>query len=182
MTRIRTFAPEQMTEAQRRVYDATVAGKRGRAPAPLNAWLRSPELAARAQSLGEFVRYDTTLSPRFSELAILVVARIWTAHVEWRAHKSEALKAGLPSEIIDDIADRRRPRMASAEELLVYDFVHSLCVDHAVPEALYQQAVAVFGEDAVVELVGILGYYTLVAMTLNTFEVSLPDGTEPDLK
>src|SRR5579862_7878312 len=104
MPRIKLPEPSEMSEAQRRVYDAAVAGRRGRAPMPLLAWLASPEFADRAQSLGEFLRYQTTLSPRLSELAILVVARFWTSHYEWFAHKKEALKAGLDEAVISDIA------------------------------------------------------------------------------
>jgi len=170
-----------MTEEQRRVYDATVAGKRGRAPAPLMAWLASPVLADRAQKLGEFARYDTTFPPRLSELAILVVARYWTAQYEWTAHKAEALKAGWDLATIDEIANRRRPQFKNADERVVYDFSLTLNQTHAIPTELYQTAIDVLGERAVVELVGILGYYTLISMTLNTFEISPPDGKPAEL-
>src|SRR2546426_12540188 len=103
MPRITIPTPAEMNDEQRQVYEATVAGRRGRAPAPLLVWLQSPELANRAQKLGELVRYETTLPPRLSELAILVVARFWTAHYEWFAHKREALKAGVDPGVIDDI-------------------------------------------------------------------------------
>jgi 4-carboxymuconolactone decarboxylase len=90
MTRLTFPCVHDMTDAQRTVYDATVAGRRGRVPAPVLAWLHSPELASRAQRLGEFVRDETTLNPRLSELAILVVARHWTSQYEWAAHEAEA--------------------------------------------------------------------------------------------
>jgi 4-carboxymuconolactone decarboxylase len=93
--RVRDLKPEEMSPAQRQVADEAAAGKRGRVPAPLRAWLHSPELGARAQRLGEFLRYDTVLGPYLSELAILVTARAWTAHYEWYAHKREGLKAGI---------------------------------------------------------------------------------------
>lgn len=181
MPRIKIRQPEDMNEQQRRVYDETVAGRRGRIPAPLVAWLESPVLADRAQKLGEFVRYETSLPPRLSELAILVVARHWTAQFEWTSHKAEALKSGLHPEIIDDIANRRPPRFKNPDEPVVFEFSATLSQTHAVPEELYNKAVATFGLRGVVELVGILGYYTLISMTLNTFEIE-PEGHAPELK
>jgi 4-carboxymuconolactone decarboxylase len=181
MARVKIRTPEEMTEEQRRVYNDTMAGRRGRMPAPLVAWLESPVLADRAQKLGEFVRYETSLPPRLAELAILTVARCWTAQFEWTAHKAEALKAGLDPGIIDDIADRRSPRFKNADEPVIYDFSSALLQTHVVPDDLYRKAVETFGQRGVVELVGILGYYTLISMTLNTFEIQ-PEGSVPELK
>lgn len=174
--RLRDLTREDMSEAQRRVADEAASGKRGRVPAPLRAWLHSPELGARAQRLGEFCRYDTGLEPRLSELAILVVARTYTSHYEWYAHEREALKAGLDPAIIDDIAARRVPRFADGKTQSVYDYVSSLLTTHRVPDAVHAAAIREFGEQGVVELVGVLGYYILVAMTLNAFEIGLPEG------
>jgi 4-carboxymuconolactone decarboxylase len=176
MARVKIRTREEMSEEQRRVYDETVAGRRGRVPAPLVAWLESPVLADRAQKLGEFVRYETSLLPRLSELAILVVARYWTAQFEWTAHKAEALKAGLDPAVIDDIANHRAPKFKHADEPVVYDFCMALVQTHFVSHELYQNAVVTLGPKGVVELVGILGYYTLISMTLNTFEIE-PEGT-----
>lgn len=180
MVRIKIRTPEEMNAEQRRVYDETVRGRRGRMPAPLAAWLESPVLAERAQKLGEFLRYETSLPPRLSELAILVVARHWTAQFEWSAHKAEALKAGLDPEIVEHIAHRRAPHFKNAEEAVVYDFSVNLNQNHVVPEAIYQKAIATIGLRGVVELVGILGYYTLISMTLNSFEIE-PEGRAPEL-
>jgi 4-carboxymuconolactone decarboxylase len=179
MTRI--VMPAALTEEQQRVVDETVAGLRGRVPAPLVPWLASPELASRAQRLGEFVRFQTSLPPRLSELAILVTARFWTAQYEWYAHKKLALKTELDPAIIDDIAARRAPRFRAADEQIVYDFSRRLHENHTIDADLYRLAVETLGEQAVVELVGILGYYTLVSMTLNVFEIGLPDGASPEL-
>lgn len=175
MSRIRLLDPAQMTDAQRVAYDATVSGRRGRAPAPFLAWLHSPELAGRAQALGEFVRYLTTLSPRLSELAILVVARYWTSQYEWVIHKAEALKAGVSQAVVDDIAHRRTPRFERPDERAVFDFAMSLNYDKVVPDAVYRAAVEAVGEQGVVELVGLLGYYSLISMTLNAFEIEAPN-------
>src|ERR1700712_5278889 len=119
--RLPDLRPEDMTPAQRRVADAAVSGKRGRIPAPLRAWLHSPEMGNRAQSLGEFLRYDTSLGPYLSELAILVTARGWTSHYEWFAHQREGLKAGMEPHVIDAIAARQVPDLADPRVRLVYD-------------------------------------------------------------
>ena len=180
--RFKPPAREEMTEAQRRVVDAAIAGKRGTAPAPLLAWLASSELADRAQRLGEFVRYDTTLPPALSELAILVTARFWTSHYEWHAHKREALKAGIDPAVIEAIAERKPPELADRKAQLVYEVSKALHETHAVPPSLFAAAEEALGRRGLVELIGIHGYYTLISMTLNAFEIGLPDGAAPELK
>ncbi|MGH7104525.1 MAG: carboxymuconolactone decarboxylase family protein [Acetobacteraceae bacterium] len=165
-----------MSAAQRRVADEAVAGKRGRVPAPLRAWIHSPEMAARAQRLGEFLRYETVLGPRLSELAILVTARYWTAHYEWEVHKREALKAGLESAIIAAIAGRRAPPITDGKTQVVYDYAEALHRERNIPDSLHARAIGELGEQGVVELVGLLGYYTLVSMTLNAFAIGEPSG------
>lgn len=179
--RLKDLSPDEMSDAQRRVAEEASSGKRGHVPAPLRAWLHSPELGARAQRLGEFVRYDTILGPRLSELAILVTARFWTSHYEWYAHKREGLKAGIEPEIVADIAARRVPAFTDARDQLVYDYAVALHHDRTISPELHARAVAGLGAQGVVELVGVLGYYTLVAMTLNAFEIGLPAGEISDL-
>lgn len=178
--RLRELKPEEMTDEQRRVAEEAIGGKRGHLPAPLRAWLHSPELGARAQRLGEFVRYDTSLEPRLSELAILVTARFWSSHFEWHAHKIKALEAGLEESLIEAIRLRREPSFASRRDQLVYDYARALHETHFVPEPLHAAALELFGEKGLADLVGILGYYTFVAMTLNAFEIGLPEGKLPD--
>ena len=179
--RVRDLTPEQMTSAQRRVAEAAAAGKRGSVPAPLRAWLHSPEMGDLAQRLGEFLRYDTSLGPALSELAILVTARFWTSHYEWHAHKRLALKAGIDPAVIGDIAARRAPALADPKAQAVYDYATALHERHEVSDATHAAALAALGEAGVVELVGLLGYYTLVSMTLNAFQIGLPEGEPPEL-
>ena len=181
MARIQLPPLQEMTAEQKAVYDEAASGRRGRAPAPMIAWLQNPELARRAQKLGELLRYETSLPPRLSELAILIVARHWTSHFEWRAHKQEALKAGIPSVVIATIASRKVPDLATDSERAVYRIATTLLETRAVPDALYQEGVRALSERGVVDLIGILGYYTLVAMTLNTFEIGLPEALQADL-
>jgi len=181
MPRITAIDPDQLDAEQRLVLEETVAGKRGRVPAPMNAWIKSPEYARRVQKLGEFLRYDTTLPPTLSELAILLVARHWTSHYEWYAHKREGLKGGMDPEVIRAIAERSEPDFTTSKERAVYDVSKSLLEHRVVPDALYRTGVAELGEVGMVELMGLLGFYTLVSMTLNTFEIGLPEGVEPEL-
>ena len=179
MSRIDKLSPDDMTQDQRRVYDAIIAGPRGAAAGPFNALLRSPELADRAQSLGAFCRFETKFEPRLSEIAILVTARLWSAQFEWWAHARLAKEAGVDPAIIAAIEARRQPTFADADEQAVYEFATMLSHEHRVSDAVYQDVRDRFGEQGVAELVGILGYYTLVSMTLNTFEVPVPDGETP---
>jgi 4-carboxymuconolactone decarboxylase len=172
----------EMSEAQLRVVDDAIAGKRGSAPPPLLAWLASPELAQRAQKLGEFVRFDTSLAPQLSELAILITARHWTSHYEWFAHRRIALKAGISDTIIDAIARREEPPLDDPKAKAVYTFSKALHETRAVPDAVFAEATEQLGQKAVAELVGLLGYYTLISMTLNAFEIGLPEGEARELE
>ncbi len=180
--RLPDLTPEQMTDEQRRVADAAASGKRGSVPAPLRAWLHSPEFGDRAQRLGEFLRYDTSLGPALAELAILVTARFWTAQYEWYAHKKFALKAGVSPAVCDAIARRQRPDLPDEKAAVVYDYSTAMHQQHGVPQALHDRAVAALGEAGVVELVGLLGYYTMVSMTLNGFGIGVPPGETEELQ
>jgi 4-carboxymuconolactone decarboxylase len=143
--------------------------------------VRNPELARRAQHLGELLRYETSLAPSLSELAILVCGRHWTSHHEWTAHKKIALTAGVDPRTIDDIAAGRSPFLKGPLEEAVYHVSAALLSKGKLPSALYQQGLEALGERGMVELVGILGYYSLVALTLNAFDIGLPESFAPEL-
>src|ERR1700730_9287911 len=132
MARLNLPAVSEMTPEQRMVHDEAAGGRRGHAPAPLAAWIRNPELARRAQRLGELLRYETSLSPRLSELAILVTARHWTSHYEWKAHKQAAMNAGLPERTIASIASRQVPSFETETERVVYDISIALLTEFTV--------------------------------------------------
>jgi 4-carboxymuconolactone decarboxylase len=168
-----------MNDAQARIASEIAAGPRGGLRGPFPAWLRSPKLADRGQKLGEFIRFNTSFPPTLSELAILITARHWTAQYEWYAHARIAREAGIDAAVIEAIAKRERPPLDTEEAEIVYDFCTENYATHRVGDALYARAVGAFGEKGVAELVGIMGYYTLVAMTLNVFELSVPEG-EPE--
>jgi 4-carboxymuconolactone decarboxylase len=179
--RLTLISPGEMSEQQRAIYDESIASKRGSPPPPMMAWLNSPEMARHATRLGAFLRFDTTLTPRLSELAILVTARHWTAHFEWYAHKKMALAAGLEPRIIDDINARRTPHFDEPKAQVIYDVSKALHETHVIPAALHAKARELLGEQGLVELIGLLGYYTLVSMTLNAYEFGLPEGEISDL-
>ncbi|MEZ5288952.1 MAG: carboxymuconolactone decarboxylase family protein [Vicinamibacterales bacterium] len=177
MPRLRVPTLDDLKPEQRVVWARTLAGRRGAVPANVRVWLHSPELAGRAQALGEFVRYSTTLSPRHTELAVLVVARRWSAQYEWAVHAAEAVRAGVSEEVIAAVRERRAPAFTDATDRAVFDLTGALVTDGRVPDEVYRAAIADLGERAVVELVGLVGYYTMVAFTLNTFEVPAPAGS-----
>lgn len=179
--RLKLPSPDEMNADQKQIYDEAIAGKRGAAPAPMLAWLSSPEMARHATRLGEMLRFNTIFPPKLSEIAILVTARHYGAHYEWWAHKRLALKAGLDEQIIDAIRDRRTPRFDDARSQMIYDVAKSLHEGHGLAKALYADAVESLSERGLVEIIGLCGYYTLVSMTLNTFEFGLPDGEVSEL-
>jgi 4-carboxymuconolactone decarboxylase len=174
--RFPTLAREQMTEAQKRVYDGIVSGPRGGARGPFNALLRSPELADRVQKVGEYLRFNSSVPARLNELAIIVNARFWGSKYEFFAHRVLALKAGLAPSIADDVAKNTRPAGMKPDEELVYDFCTTLHRQHAIDDALFTRAVETVGEQGVIDLIGVSGYYTLVSMVLNVADVPLPPG------
>lgn len=182
MTRL---APPDMTalsQEQRRVHDLIASGPRGRVRGPLAIWLHRPELAERAQALGAYCRYGSSLSPRLSELAILTMARLWSAEFEWWAHKPPAQAAGLEPAIIEALRTGAAPEFgADAEASVVHRVVMELTQDRSLTRALHNEALATLGSDRLVDLVGLCGYYTLISMTINAFDIGLPDGATREL-
>jgi len=170
-----------MSPEQRAAYDEAAAGPRGHAPAPMAAWILNAEFLRRAQKFGEYVRFHLSLPSNLRELAVLVVARYWVAHHEWRIHKKEAVKHGVSSEIVEAIASQRKPEFASEAERVVYDIANSVLKTRQVPADLYERGVQALGEQELAELVGVIGYYTFVSITLLTFEIGLPESLQPEI-
>lgn len=181
MTRIPMLDPDTLSPDQRKVYDAIAGGPRGGVRGPFLALLHSPALADGVQNLGAFLRYETSLGPRLSELAILVTARHWTCQYEWFAHEPFARDAGLSDGVIAAIREGRRPSFSNPDELVVYDYCRELHETRDVGDETHAAAVEAFGVGGTVELTALCGYYTLIAMTLNANRVPLPDGAEPPL-
>ena len=166
--------PARYSPRQQEIHDAIASGPRGAVRGPLAVWLHRPELAAKAQELGRYCRYDTSLAPRLSELAILTMARHWGAEFEWYSHATEALKAGLAPEVIEAVRTDTPPPYADDEERVVHGTAQAILTDKGLSDAAYAEAASVLGTDRLVDLVGVLGYYTLISMTLNIFRVSPP--------
>ena len=176
MPRIPDLVLEKLSAEQRRAYDAIVAGPRGRVVGPLRVWLESPQLADHAQALGAFCRFGTGLPPRLSELAIITTGAFWRASFEWHAHAPMAIKAGIEAAAVEAIRTAKTPQFSRADEAAVHAFARELIETRRVSDQTFQRAVDVLGLAGVVELVGILGYYSLVSLTLNAFEVPVPPG------
>lgn len=167
--RLPAFDRAAATPAQEAVLDEILSGPRGNLDGPFLAWIASPELAEHAQRLGAFCRYRTGLPLRLSELAILVTAVQWRAQAEWQIHYPIALQAGASTEIAEALLEGKRPVFADPDEALIYDFATELYDAKRVSDPTFEKAVKRFGHETTVNLVGLLGYYALVAMTLNVF-------------
>ena len=179
--RFKKLAESELDPAQLKVYRELMAGPRGGVRGPFNALLRSPVLVDRVQKLGEFLRFESSLSARLNEFAILITARHWNAQYEWFAHYPHALKGGLKPEVAADLAQGKRPANMQDDEAIVYDFCKELHESKSVSDATYDVALKKFGERGVVDLIGVSGYYTLVSMVLNVDRQPLPEGTPPPL-
>ena len=181
MPRLPELRTDQLSSQQLRVHDEILAGPRSSLQGPFHAWLYSQELADPAQKLGEFCRFSSALPKRLSELAILVVARYWRAQFEWYAHAPMAISAGISVAAVEAIQINEKPMFDADDECLVYHFVSELLDSRAVSQSTYDQTEAALGRRGVVDLVGIVGYYCLVSVTLNVFETPLPKGEIPPL-
>jgi 4-carboxymuconolactone decarboxylase len=192
--RFPVMQPDRMNAEQKKLLEALLAGPRGGGNmtpeavgrilqrGPFNAWMRSPELGDRLQKVGEYIRFKTSLPLRLNEFAILITAREWTSQYEWYAHYPLAMKAGLEAKIADELALGKRPSGMKEDEAAVYEFCTQLHRTKSVDDAAFGRALALFGEQGVVDLIGVSGYYTAVSMTLNVAQVPIPDGAPLPLK
>lgn len=192
MSRLAELAQERFGEPERALFEAILGGKRaagGRASTyvtaggglrgPFNALLHAPHVGDAVQRLGEQLRFEGVLPARQREIGVLCVAAHWRAAYEWWAHARIARECGVPEAVIEAIRKRERPALDDARERTVHDCARALLVEQAIPDALYDQAVERIGETALVELVILLGYYTLVSMILVGFQVPVPEGETP---
>ena len=177
--RLPPLAPENMTDAQRQARDELVRGPRGALFGPFVAMLRSPEFMGRAQRLGEYLRYHSALPEKLRELAILVTARHFRQGYEWHVHASEAAAAGLGATVIAALGVGQRPRGLDAAEAVIYEFCTQLHAYHEVADATYAAALALLGEKGVVDLCGVCGYYSMLALIMNVAGTALPAGAAP---
>jgi 4-carboxymuconolactone decarboxylase len=194
MRRFRLIPFTEMTPAQRAYADAVMSGPvagTGSAAvvpgaatigSPFNVYLRSPELAQHLRKVGEHIRFKSSLPARLNEFAILVTARHWGSQYEWFAHHRLAMKAGLSPSVAEDLAQGRRPAGMQEDEAVIYDFSHELHNQHSVSDATFRAAVEKFGEQGVVDLIAVNGYYVLISMILNVDRAPVPGGGKPPLR
>ncbi len=191
--RFKVLTPSEMTQAQRDLVQnirsgprAAVAGSAansndGTLGSPFNVFLRSPELGDHLQKVGSHIRFKSTLGQKLNEMAILITARHWTAQYEWFAHHRLALQAGLDPQVAEAIAQGQRPATMKEDEAIVYNFCQELHTTTRVSDATYKAMVDAFGEQGVMDLIAVNGYYVLVAMTLNVDRTPIPGNAPPPL-
>ncbi len=181
MERLPPLDPAKLSDRQKQLFDKIASGPRGGVTGPFNVLLQCPGVGDPVQELGRYLRFDGVLPGPLRELAVLVTARFWTAQFEWHAHARIARDEGVDASVIEAIADGTTPRLATPQENAVYNFCRELHANHMVGDACYTQAVDALGREAVIELTVLAGYYAMISMILNAFEVPLPDGVAPPL-
>ncbi len=172
---------DKMTETQKKAAEEFAAGRGMKVFGPFVPLLRSPEVMLRAKAMGDYLRFKSVLPPKLNEFVILITARQWTQQYEWHVHYPIALKAGLEPEVARAVSEGRRPQGMSAEEEIVYDFCDELKRTQSVSDATYARALARFGEQGIIDMLGVNGYYTFLAIVMNTTRTALPAGAKPPL-
>ena len=183
ITRFLPMKAEQLNPEQKKWADLISAPPRNAkfVNPPYRAYIYNPDLASRLSALSDYLRWNTSLPPRLSELAILITARQWTAQYEWFAHYPLALKAGLDPKVAADIAAGKRPDNMKDDEAALYDLATALYRDKKVSDPIYKAALAKFDERGIMDIIGIIGYYDLVSMTLITMQAEAPNDSVPPL-
>jgi 4-carboxymuconolactone decarboxylase len=179
--RLPPIPADKLTDEQKKVAAEFLAERKGEVFGPFVPLIRSPQLMAIAARMGYFLRFSASLPRALSEFAILLQARRWTQNYEWYVHVADARAAGLSEAIIEAVADGRRPENLTAGEQIVYDFSAELNECHGVTDRTYARMVDAFGEQGMMDLVGVNGYYGFISMVLNVARTPLPPGTAPDL-
>ncbi|MGH9691245.1 MAG: carboxymuconolactone decarboxylase family protein [Candidatus Acidiferrales bacterium] len=179
--RLPPIPADKMTDAQKKAAAELTSGPRGALTGPFIPLLRSPELMSRLQKMGEYLRFENSLGHRLTEFIILYTARQWTQEFEWDSHYELAKKAGVEPDVITAISEGRRPAKMTEDEEIAYDFCEELHRNKSVSDATYTRAVKKFGEQGVVDLTGLTGYYSMLGMILNMARTPLPPGKTPGL-
>lgn len=180
--RFKPLAWETMSAEQQQMTRAVLGGQRGNMQGPYNVLLRSPELGQLAQAFGAHTRFNSSLPLQLNELAILLIARDWTAQFVWWAHRRIAEDAGLPVALVQAISNQTTiPKNLPDDVIAVFEFCKELIKTRKVSDSAFAHVVKHFGERGVVDLMATMSYYTLVCMSLNVDDYPLPDGVEPEL-
>lgn len=179
VSRLPPFDPSTLTPDEKKLHDEIAGPRGGAVGGPFAVWMRRPEIAARANEFGNAIRLNGTLDKRLFELAVLVIARYWSAQYEWFVHEPAARNAGLDDAIIEAIRHGRAPTFTAANERLVYDLTGELCATRTVSDATYERATAALGTELLIELITVIGFYTIAAMVINVFDAPVPNGARP---
>ena len=179
--RMPPIPPEKWTDAQRKSAEEITSGPRKDLVGPFIPLLRSPEYMSRLQRVGEYLRYKTNLGSNISEFIILMIARHWTQQFEWYSHESLALKAGIKPETIKAIAEGHRPAALTPDEEMLYEYITELLLNQSVSDPAYAKVLTRFGEQGVIDITGLCGYYTLLGMLMNVTRTPVPPGVTPPL-
>ena len=180
--RLPPIPPERQTEAQKKAAAEFRVERMQEVFGPFVPLSRSPQLMIDAAKMGTYLRFGNTLPRALSEFAIILQARRWSQEYEWYVHAADARTAGLPDDVIQAVAEGRRPEKMTDDQEIVYEFGRELNENRAVTDRTYARAVARFGEQGVMDLVGLNGFYTLISMALNVGRTPLPAGATPVLK
>jgi 4-carboxymuconolactone decarboxylase len=180
--RMPPLAADKMTDAQKQAAATFSEGRGYAVRGPFVPLIRSPEVMLRAKAMGDYLRFKSTLGSRLNEMVILITAREWSQQYEWHAHHPIALKAGLRSEIADAIADGRRPASMAEDEEAAYDLATEILRAKRVSDATYRRAVEKFGEQGVIDLLGVTGYYSFLAIVMNATRTGLPENIAEPLR
>jgi 4-carboxymuconolactone decarboxylase len=180
--RMPEIPPDRQTDAQRKASAEFLAGRGTPVFGPFVPLLRSPEVMLRTKAMGDYLRFNSSIPVKLNEFVILLTARRWSQRYEWSFHQPLALKAGLSADVVAAVAEGRRPARLDEAEQLVYDFVSELLQHQAVSDVTYQAALRRFGEQGVIDLVAVSGYYTYLAMVLNVARTPLPKNGPPPLE
>ena len=172
---------DKLSDAQRKAIAEFKAARSADVSGPFIPLLRSPEVMTRARAMGDYLRFRSSLPPRLSEFVILITARRWTQQYEWNAHQPLALQGGVKAEVVNAIAEGRRPEQMAADEEAVYTLVDEVERNHSVSDATYARAVGAVGEQGVIDTLGLVGYYTTLALVMNTARTPLPAGASAGL-
>ena len=180
--RMPPIAADKLTDAQKKAAEAFAEGRGYAVRGPFVPLIRSPEVMLRAKAMGDYLRFKSTLGPRLNEMVILITAREWTQQYEWHAHHPIALKEGLRGEIADAIAEGHRPAGMAEDEEIAYDMATEILRQKRVSDPTYRRALARFGEQGVIDLLGVVGYYNFLAIVMNATRTAMPAGVAEPLR
>ena len=169
---------EQLSPRQKEVWDKHVS-RRDRVSGPYNVWLHSPELMEKVSAISNYMRFDCGLPVKLREFGILVTARYWDAQYSWNAHVDKAIAAGILEDVVRDLAAGKKPNFKADDERVYYTFAMEVLENHFVSDKTFNEARKIFGERALVDLIGSVGYFSMLQMCLNSAEVDLQADRKP---